>query len=78
MQTCSLSTKGGRNGALFVCFVDFKKAFDSVIRILLWKRLASLGINGKMLEVIKEIYRETKLQVEINGRISQGYVITIS
>ena len=33
VQTCSLSTKGGRNGELFVCFVDFKKAFDSVIRI---------------------------------------------
>ena len=42
---------------LFCCFVDFKKAYDSVDRRLLLQRLASLGIWGTMLTSIAAMYR---------------------
>ncbi len=42
-QFCRTIGKGNHNNisneALHVCFVDFKKAFDSVPRRLIWKRL---------------------------------------
>jgi hypothetical protein len=33
---------------LFTCFVDFSKAYDSVPREKLWKRLWVRGIRGRM------------------------------
>ena len=32
----------------YTCFVDFKKAFDSVPRDLLWKKLLEAGINSNI------------------------------
>ena len=40
---------------LYCCFVDFKKAFDSVPRHTLWQVLAELGINGNILDSLKSI-----------------------
>ncbi len=43
---------------LYSCFVDFKKAFDTVLRNLLWQVLERLGINGRILECLRSIYRQ--------------------
>ncbi len=43
---------------LYTCFVDFKKAFDKVPRDLLWEVLEGLGINGRILECLRSMYRE--------------------
>ena len=39
---------------LFCCFVDYKKAFDSIWREALWYKLTRLSIQGKILNVIKK------------------------
>jgi hypothetical protein len=36
--------------------VDFKKAFDTVPRDLLWQVLEGLGINGRILECLRSMY----------------------
>jgi hypothetical protein len=77
-KRCSSISQGGSSEALHVCFVDFKKAFDSVPRRLIWKRLQELGVRGKFLEAIIDLYRDTRFQVKVNGRISTGYVVTIA
>ena len=41
---------------LYVCFIDFKKAFDKVSHALLWQKLVNCGINGKFLNIIKSMY----------------------
>ena len=41
---------------LYCCFVDFKKAFDSVPRELLWQRLRDADINGAMLAALQSLY----------------------
>ena len=56
---------------LYCCFVDYKKAFDSVPRIHLWYTLLSNGINGKILNVIKGLYSTAKSAVK-QGR-SHGF-----
>ena len=42
---------------LFCAFIDYKKAFDKVKRSFLWdKMLTNCNINGKILNVVKNIY----------------------
>ncbi len=45
---------------LYTCFVDFKKAFDTVPRDLLWQVLEGLGINGRILECLRSMYRQDR------------------
>ena len=40
-------SKGGKGAPLFVCLIDFEKAFDKVDRKLIWLRLEKRGINGR-------------------------------
>ena len=44
----------GRN--LFCAFIDYKKAFDSVNRSLVWQKLLIHHIDGKMFKVIHSLY----------------------
>jgi len=48
------------NKKLYCAFVDFKKAYDGIHRSLLWKKLLSYQINGKVLNVIKNLYAHAK------------------
>ena len=49
---------------LYCCFVDYKKAFDSVPRIHLWYKLLSNGINGNILNVITSLHSTAKSAVK--------------
>eukprot|EP00249_Psilotum_nudum_P025149 c29391_g1_i1 orf=1144-4386(+) len=40
----------------FCCFVDFEKAFDTVPRHLLWKRLAEIGLPNTLIQAAQELY----------------------
>ena len=46
---------------LYTCFVDFAKAFDSVNHNLLWNKLASMGLNTKMLNILQSMYGKAHL-----------------
>lgn len=41
---------------LYVCFVDFEQAYDSVPRERLWQRLHDIGVRGKFLFAVKALY----------------------
>ena len=43
-------------GPLYVCFVDFKKVFDSVDHKLILQQLVTYGIKEKFLKVITSLY----------------------
>ncbi len=77
-NTCSSVVQGGKNKPMVSCFVDFRKAFDSVPRALVWKRLRELGIHGNFLNAIMDLYRKTSFQVKVNGKVSEGFVVTVS
>ena len=55
---------------LFVAFIDFQKAYDTVDRDLLLKRLKTLGINGLFLQNIRAMYHSTKYAI----KLSNGYL----
>jgi len=41
---------------LYCCFLDFKKAFDTMPREVLWQVLASLGVEGRFLQCLQAMY----------------------
>ena len=47
-------------GKLYTAFIDFKKAYDTIDRGTLFKRLKLLGINGLFLQNIVAMYVKTK------------------
>ena len=53
-----------RKGRLYCCFVDFRKAFDSVCRSALWYKLGSLGVSGKFIKAVRQIYSLNKFAVK--------------
>jgi hypothetical protein len=42
----------------YTCFVDFKKAFDTIPRDMLWQVQEGLGISGRILECLRSMYRQ--------------------
>ena len=64
------------NGSMFSAFIDLKKAYDSVDRDLLWGKLESLGIQGKILQSIKAVYSDVKCKVKIGGEVGNEFSVT--
>ena len=58
---------------LYAAFIDFQKAYDTVDRDLLLKRLQILGINGLFLQNISAMYHRTKYAI----KLSNGYLTPI-
>ena len=55
---------------LYTAFIDFKKAYDTVNRQILFERLKQLGMNGLFLDNIIAMYEKTKYSIKIkNGHL---------
>ena len=61
------------NKKLFSAFIDFKKAFDFVVRDVLWYKLIQNGVRGKILNVIQSMYRNIKSKVKFNNTLSEEF-----
>ena len=51
---------GEGRGKLYVCFVDYRKAFDSVNHTHLWRVLQESGVSTKFLAMLKAIYTDVQ------------------
>ena len=58
---------------LYTCFVDFKKAYDSVPRDLLWTKLERLGVHGWFLDGIKALYADVPMAVKTAQGLSASF-----
>ena len=67
-----------KNKPVYVCYVDFKKAFDLVDRDLLLVRLNEIGIKGRLLVTIQSLYKETTSSMCLNGMLTDWFSITYS
>ena len=50
----------------FICFIDYKKAFDSIERNLLLFKLSQVGITGNMYRAISSLYSNPRSRVILN------------
>ena len=62
-----IETRKKMKKSTFCAFVDFKKAYDSVNREILWVKLEKLGFNGLLLDAIKALYNNVQSSVKLNG-----------
>ena len=69
-------TQGKTGQKVFACFVDLKKAYDSVWNKGLFAELIKKDINGNFLTLIKNIYFKTKCAVKVNGRRTEFFDYT--
>ena len=52
-------------GKLYSCFVDFRKAFDSVIHPGLQVKLKELNIDGKFYDILRSLYNKSRVCVRL-------------
>ena len=72
--------KKGPRGAtgkqpLYLAFMDLRKAFDSVPRRLLFKKLSHIGICGKLFNVLRDLYTKNKARVRVGQNFSAYFEI---
>ena len=60
---------------MYINFIDFEKAFDSVDRVSLWKLLGHRGIPQKIISLISKLYEGTSARVIHSGEMSEPFQI---
>ena len=59
------------------CFLDIRKAYDTVFRDGMWKRLLEVGIGGKMWRVLKNIYDKVESCVLVGIERTEWFSVNI-
>ena len=65
------------NSRIYSCFVDFKKAFDSVPRDILLKKLKNLGVEGNFLNIVRHIYTTDKACIKLGNSRSNLFDLSL-
>jgi hypothetical protein len=60
---------------LYVNFIDYEKAFDSMDREILWKILRHYGIPEKLVSLIRNTYYSMKCRVTHAGQMSESFEV---
>ena len=58
---------------LYVCYIDFRKAFDSIWRKGLWNVMRHLGNPEKIIKILENAYKNTFSAVRVDGDISDWF-----
>ncbi|KAK3517624.1 hypothetical protein QTP70_013436 [Hemibagrus guttatus] len=61
------------NSPLYLVFVDFEKAFDSLHRDSLWKILRHYGIPKKLVTIIQDLYKNFECRVIHNNELTEPF-----
>ena len=56
---------------LLLALTDLRKAFDRVWREGLWTKLEELGLGGKFLRIVKQLYRIHKRKVNLHRGMTE-------
>jgi len=56
---------------LFTCYIDIKKAYDSVQHWALEQTLLNYNFDKKFIEFIKDIYKKSTIQIEVNNILTE-------
>ena len=62
---------------LYSCFVDYRKAFDTVCRDALLYKLCKLGIKGNFFNCVQYMYQNSSAKLKLLNKISEAIDILI-
>lgn len=54
-------------------FIDFRKAYDSVNRQLLWAAIKGMGVHGAMLDTLQRMHGDITMRVRLDGELGQPF-----
>ena len=60
---------------LYINFIDFKKAFDSIHRETLWAILRSYGVPKKIVTLIKSFYTDFECALLLNNKATDSFAV---
>jgi hypothetical protein len=63
------------NASLYINFIDFEKAYDSLDRETLWKLLRHYGIPEKMVNIIKNSYEGMTCKIVHEGQLTETFEV---
>jgi len=63
------------NQPLYMCFIDFQKAFDSVQHERLWWAMLDMGFPSHLVQLLSSLYKNQKASVRIAGVLSEWFSI---
>ncbi|KAK3743177.1 hypothetical protein RRG08_064033 [Elysia crispata] len=58
---------------LYICFIDYSKAFDKVKHEKLFEMLNQLDIDGKDLRVLRNLYWDQTAAVRVGGELNRAF-----
>ena len=58
---------------VYVCFIDFKKAFDTINREALFYKLSQYNIKGTFFDIIQNMYKEVLFAVRSQDGITDFF-----
>ena len=61
------------NSRLVTCFIDFKKAFDSVLHQHIFLKMQNAGIKVLFYNIVKNMYTDNILRIKIGHRITDAF-----
>ena len=71
--TSIIRNRKNKGLSTFAAFIDFRKAFDSIDRELLFYKLISCGIEGKMYKAIQSLYKNPLCSVTVNNNLTDWF-----
>jgi hypothetical protein len=60
---------------LYTATIDVEKAYDTVWRDGLWKRLWDEGVRGKLWRMLRALYKKVESSVLVDGECSRWFVV---
>ena len=63
------------NSTLYISFIDYKKAFDSVDREILWKLLRHYRVPDKIISLIRCTYKDMSCKIAHAGQLSESFAV---
>ena len=63
-----------RHRKLYVAFIDFRKAFDTICRTKLWTVLHKNGLRGKIAIALQSMYAIVKVRVRAGGELTDVFL----
>ena len=84
--TSIIDTRKKARKPTFCAFIDFRKAYDTINRTKLWRRLGSTGFCGKLFRAVKSLYSSVSSCIrlndlhtdwfEVNSGLRQGCILS--
>jgi len=60
----------------FGLFIDFKRAFDSLVQYLLWQKLYCFGVSARFIRILQSLYNKASFIIKLENEFSDPISVT--